>query len=155
MTWTSQNPDPGQNCSFNVTPIIDIVFLLIIFFLFVFGFIESENLNIDLPDNCDQAQNLQAQSPQLCLSVIKSDDKSCQFAVNDQIISTENPPQLSQQLTKMINARLQHIPLDNRTVTLRIDKNIPYYQAQYALQAVAESIASDIKIAAFKDSREY
>ncbi|MCK4888036.1 MAG: biopolymer transporter ExbD, partial [Planctomycetes bacterium] len=48
--------------SFNMTPIVDIVFLMIIFFLVVFQFIDAENFPVNVPDNCDYALDGQQQS---------------------------------------------------------------------------------------------
>jgi hypothetical protein len=45
------------------------------------------------------------------------------------------------------------LPTDKRVVTLRIDKDIPYAEAQYALAAVAKSTATDIRLAAIKDNQ--
>ena len=46
-----------ESGSFNMTPIIDIVFLLIIFFLVVCQFIEAENFPVAVPDGCEFAQS--------------------------------------------------------------------------------------------------
>ena len=40
----------------SITPMIDVVFLLIIFFLVVCKFIEAENFPVEIPDNCQFAQ---------------------------------------------------------------------------------------------------
>jgi hypothetical protein len=42
------------------------------------------------------------------------------------------------------------LPSELRIVTLRIDKDIYFAEAQFALAGIAESIATDIKLAALK-----
>ena len=46
-----QHPNSG---SFNLTPVIDIVFLLILFFLVVCQFIEAENFPVNVPEKNEQ-----------------------------------------------------------------------------------------------------
>ncbi len=41
---------PRSPVSFNMTPMIDVVFMLIIFFMLVSNFASVENLDLDLPD---------------------------------------------------------------------------------------------------------
>ena len=57
MTIAGQFHNPNKSPSFNMTPIIDIVFLLIIFFLVVCQFIEAENFPVTVPDDCEFAQS--------------------------------------------------------------------------------------------------
>jgi len=49
---------------------------------------------------------------------------------------------------------LAPLPEDGRIVTLRIDKDIPYSHAQYALAAVARSTAKEIRLAAMRSSED-
>ena len=46
----------GGDAQFNMTPMIDIVFLLIIFFMLICQFIVQENYRLDVPDDCPNAQ---------------------------------------------------------------------------------------------------
>jgi hypothetical protein len=48
---------------------------------------------------------------------------------------------------------LSTLPADRRVVILRIDKDISFSQAQYALAGVAASSATDIQLAALKLKR--
>ena len=137
--------------SFNATPIIDIVFLLIIFFLVVFQFIEAENFPVTVPDDCEFAVSEDEPGSQIItLTVIKAGEKT-DFAVGPEKIAASNYSDIVKKLTSAINSRLGSLPPDRRIVTLRIDRNIRFAHAQYALAAVAESIATDIQIAALKD----
>ena len=137
--------------SFNMTPIIDIVFLLIIFFLVVSRFIEAENFPVTVPDDCRFAQADPEPRVQVTTMTVMNGPERVSFAVGSVEISPENDaalPAVADRLAELIDARLMSLPLDNRTVTLRIDKDVPYAKAQYALAAVAQSTATDIRLAA-------
>ncbi len=57
LRTTVQFRSPDRSGTFNMTPIIDIVFLLIIFFLVVCQFIEAENFPVAVPDGCEFTQS--------------------------------------------------------------------------------------------------
>ncbi len=138
--------------SFNMTPIIDIVFLLMIFFMVVCQFIEAENFPVTVPDDCKFAEtDPQRQAGVTTVTVTKSTDGQITFAVGAQQI--QYSPAIIEDLAKMINARLNQLPSERRVVILRIDKDICFTDAQYALAALAESDAIDIQLAALKDKR--
>lgn len=142
--------------AFNLTPIIDIVFLLMIFFMVVAQFIEAENFDVEVPDNCEFAERDERQKGQITtVTVIKTDGPDSEFAVGSEIVAVSDYPGLVEKLAELIDLRLKDLPEDSRVVTLRIDKDIPYGQAQYALAAIAASIATDIKLAALKDKHQY
>lgn len=137
--------------SFNMTPIIDIVFLLIIFFLVVCRFIEAENFPVNVPDNCLYAQAEEEPNPAVAtLTILKKSEKTVTFAVGSELINAHNPEDLVVKLANALNKRLESLPPDDRTVILRIDKDIPFRFAKYALWAVSVSTATDIQLAALK-----
>jgi len=143
---------PNNSDSFNMTPIIDIVFLLIIFFLVVCQFIEAENFPVTVPDNCSYAQDTPPNRPQpVTLTVVKTTKQNPDFAVGSEKVAASNPDELVKKLARLIDARLQNLPPQRRIVALRLDKNIPFGQAQYALAAVAASTAVNIRLAALKE----
>ena len=57
------------------------------------------------------------------------------------------------QLGRLIDGRLKNLPVEQRVVTLRVDKDIDFQHAQYALAGIAASSARDIQLAAFKHTR--
>jgi biopolymer transport protein ExbD len=139
--------------SFNLTPVIDIVFLLIIFFALVFKFIEAENFPVTVPENCRYAQSeIDSQAALATITIMKNEDGKSDFAVGAEIVTGANYGEIVNKLAILIDSRLKGLPADKRIVTLRIDKDIPYAEAQYALAAVAKSTATDIRLAAIKDS---
>jgi biopolymer transport protein ExbD len=143
-----------KSASFNMTPIIDIVFLLIIFFLVVCQFIEAENFPVDVPDKCEFAQNDNEPGAQLTtVTVMKTSDDNVAFAVGSEQVVLANDYEIAEQLARLIDIQLNNLSPHRRIVTLRIDRDIPFAQAQYALAAVAQSSATNIQLAALKNER--
>jgi len=137
---------------FNMTPIIDIVFLLIIFFLVVCQFIEAENFPVVVPDGCEFAQSdVEHRDQVTTVTVMKTAEDGVDFAVGPEKITTSNYANIVEELARLIDVRLKDLPPDRRVVTLRIDKDVCFSEAQYALAGVAASSATDIKLAALKD----
>jgi len=145
---------PGS-AGFNMTPIIDVVFLLIIFFLVACRFIEVEDFPAAVPDSCEFAQSDTEVGVQTAtLTVMKRPGEEITFAVGSEEIPAHDDPAAAgtaERLAEMIDERLKDLPPDKRIVRLRIDKEIPFAQAQYALVAVAQSTATDIQLAVLKD----
>ena len=153
--------------SFNMTPIIDIVFLLIIFFLVVCPFIEAENFPVTVPDDCQFAQSDPEPGAQVTtVTVMKTAADEVGFAVGSEKISASDyaegsqtqknafgVPDIVEKLAQLIDIHLSDLSGDRRVVTLRIDKDICFAEAQYALAAVASSSATDIQLAALKNKR--
>ncbi|HUV40412.1 MAG TPA: biopolymer transporter ExbD [Sedimentisphaerales bacterium] len=145
---------------FNMTPIIDIVFLLIIFFLVVCRFIEAENFPVTVPDGCRFAADLSdAETAHAAVTVMKTAKGQLVFAVGSEKITTGvhakdiETAQVAVQLGRLIDSRLKNLPVERRVVALRIDRDIDFAQAQYALAGVAASSARDIQLAALKHTR--
>ena len=139
--------------SFNMTPIIDIVFVLIIFFLVVCQFIEAENFPVTVPDDCEFAQSDPEPGAQVTtVTVMKTTEEKIVFAVGSEEIPASGNAMV-EKLAELIDVRLRDLPPERRVVTLRIDKDICFAEAQYALAAVAASSATDIQLAALKNKR--
>ena len=129
-----------------MTPIIDIVFLLIIFFMVICQFIEAENFPVDVPDECNFAQsNPEHRSQVTTVTIMKTIEDGVGFAVGSEKIIALNHTDLIEKMIQLIDVSLKNLPSSRRVVTLRIDKDICFSDAQYALAAVAESSATDIQ----------
>ena len=140
--------------SFNMTPVIDIVFLLIIFFLVVCQFIEAENFPVTVPDGCEFAQSDDEPGSRLTtVTVMKTAEEKIDFAVGSEKIAASSRADMVEKLAELIDVRLKDLPLDRRVVTLRIDRDVCFSEAQYALAGVAASSAADIQLAVLKDRR--
>ncbi len=145
----------AKSGSFNITPVIDIVFILIIFFLVVCQFVEAENFPVTVPDQCDAAQNtIEPGLERTTVTVMKADSGGIDFAVGSQLLHAadyDKPAEMVPLLASMIDRRLRDFPGPQKIVTLRADKDIQYGHAQYALAAIAESAATDVQLAVVKD----
>jgi biopolymer transport protein ExbD len=146
--------------SFNMTPIIDIVFLLIIFFLVVCRFIEAENFSVTVPHGCRFAdKSTESGTASATVTVMKTTEGKADFAVGAEKIPAsdypDTPPKqhIVRELAHLIDIRLNDLPADNRVVTLRIDADICFDRAQYALAGAAASSATDIQLAVLKNNR--
>ena len=137
---------------FNVTPIIDVVFLLIIFFVVVCKFIEAENFQVEIPDSCQFAQSNTPQiNRKVTVTLIKQAPDRVDFAVGPKIVSASRLSALVEKMTRLIDVQLNTLPFEQRVVVLRVDKDICFAQSQYALAAIAASTATNIELAALKD----
>ena len=145
----------GSNVqSFNMTPIIDIVFLLIIFFLVVCQFIEAENFPVTVPDGCRFARSEPEPGAQVTtVTVMKDTEGQVCFAVGSEKISASSYTEIVETIARLVDVRLEDLPPERRLVTLRIDKDIHFAETQYALAGLAASSATDIQLAALRDKR--
>jgi biopolymer transport protein ExbD len=139
--------------SFNMTPIIDMVFLLIIFFSLVSRFIEAENFDVSIPDRCSFAENKQDNQAQLTTVTVIKNHSGVEFAVGSEKISTPNRDLAAEKIAQLLDGQLKNLSPADRVVVLRIDKDVPYADAQYALAGIAKSAASDIQLAVLKEKK--
>ena len=135
-----------------MTPVIDIVFQLIIFFSVVSKFIEAENFPVAVPDGCHFAQSVPDYQAQVTtVTVMNSAKGGADFAVGSQKIDSASYADIVDKLAGLIDIQLKNLPVGNRVVTLRIDKDVCFAQAQYALAGIAASSATNIQLAVLKD----
>ena len=140
-----------QTDSFNMTPIIDIVFLLIIFFMLVCQFIVAENFQVTVPDNVTSARQPDTEADKTTTVTVMFDHNgSCAYAVGPQIIAPKAGPQISDAIADAIDNQLKNLPPDRRVVSLRSDRTMPFKNTKYALAGIAKSSATDVKWAVNK-----
>jgi len=145
----------GDSMSLNLTPVIDIVFQLIIFFAVTCQFIEAENFPVLVPDNCNFASVIDQPGSQIItVTVLKDDSGKSVFAVGSEKIAASSYEQTADEIALMLNAQLKDLPAPKRVVTLRIDKDVPFAEAQYALAAVAKSTATDIRLSVMRQGEQ-
>ena len=141
----------GTVQSLNVIPFVDILFQLIIFFSLACTLIEAENFPVSVPDKCDFANVDDEPGAQATtVTVMRVGQGRSNFAVGTQKIEASSFGESAERVAALLDTRLKDLPADSRFVTLRIDKDVPYSEAQYALAAVARSTASDIRLAVMK-----
>jgi len=143
-----------QTAQFNMTPIIDIVFLLIIFFMLVCQFIVAENFEVTVPDDIDLARAHDSSEEQTATVTVMFDQSGeIAYAVGSEIIPFTSGEEIAIAIANAINRQLYNLPINHRVVSLRIDKNIPYCAGQYALAGSSQSSATHIKLAAVKQKQ--
>ncbi len=152
LRGTNQFRSSTKLGSFNMTPLIDIVFLLIIFFLVVCQFIEAENFPVAVPDGCEFATTAsEAGAPVTTITVMKTSAGRSAFAVGSEKIPVSSGSDLTEQIVRLVDFGLRNLPSDRRVVTLRIDRDVCFSEAQYALAAIAQSSATDVQLAVLRD----
>ncbi len=144
--------DDGQ---VNMTPIIDIVFLLIIFFMLVCQFIVAENFEIAVPDKCGFAQSQQDKNQKFATVSLIADKQSGQvtYAVGSEVISAEDGNNIADAISEAIEKQLNNLGLEKRIVCVRADQSVPYAFAQRALEGIAKSSATDVQLAVVRNER--
>jgi biopolymer transport protein ExbD len=135
----------------NLTPIVDIVFLLIIFFMLSFQFIVAENFQVKIPDKADMATARQKESEKLSTLTITKQGKDIVFAVGGESIVYDEKKDIQDLITTMLNRQLSSIKDLNKIVCLRIDRDITYKYTQIALASVAQSQAVNIQLNVIKN----
>ena len=138
--------------SFNMTPVIDVVFLLIIFFMLVCQFIVAENFEVTVPDDIESASVFDNSSKRITTVTVMLDETgAASYAVGAENIDSEKTSDISGAIAKKIDTQLQLIPSQPKIVCLRIDRDIPYRDSQYALAGISRSTATEIKLAVVKE----
>ncbi|MBN1764210.1 MAG: biopolymer transporter ExbD [Sedimentisphaerales bacterium] len=155
----------SQPPQFNMTPMIDVVFLLIIFFMLICQFIVQENYKLEIPDDCAHA--IVPDHPDegaITVSVYPKpvqDDETAQnevlFAVRSYRFDPADPryrhdgdlliADMSRQITEQ--AQRKSDPLIN----LRADKDMTYGNVQKALLALARSKITRVQLAAYRSEQ--
>jgi len=150
--------DRDSNC-FNMTPIIDIVFLLIIFFLVVCQFIEAENFPVVVPDNCDNAVPAGPTRPQMTTVTVTTIPGSdvCLYAVGSTVIT---PPANEQFITNSFSpgksafdimpadTSIDDLSLTNTGVSDASESLSPFHQqySQYLITQMTELIDQSLHL---------
>jgi biopolymer transport protein ExbD len=151
---TNQFRSSEKPAAFNMTPVIDIVFLLIIFFLVVCQFIEAENFPVSVPDGCEFASSASEPGAKMTtITVMKKAKGEVDFAVGAEKMEASGGLDLVERIARLVDIGLEELPPDRRVVTLRIDREVCFAEAQYVLAAVAQSSATDVQLAALKSKR--
>lgn len=145
---------PGRVIGFNLTPIIDVVFLLIIFFMVVCQFIASESFDVAVPDRIDTGQEARqmAARQSAIVTVMREPDGAVAYAVGSRHVRGQGR-ELAQSIAAAIDHQLQSLPPDKRVVTLRNDEDVTFAFTKYALAGIAYSTATDVRWAVIRDER--
>jgi biopolymer transport protein ExbD len=131
--------------TFDMTPIIDVVFLLIIFFMLVAQFIVAEQFKVEVPD---QIQTAQAQSEKqqrlLTITVLPDESLGIRCAIGSEKLAPVQGQDLKMLITTSINDYLAAKKQAEKTVRLRCDRKVPFGQVKYILSGISQSRAENI-----------
>ena len=146
--------NPTKTPFFNMTPIIDIVFLLIIFFMLVCQFIVAENFEVTVPEDIASAKPADTDNQKTTTVTVMYDNSGqVVYAVGSEIIATHQADDTARQIAAAIDKQLKSLPKDRRVVSFRNDKDILFKYTKHALAGISQSSATDIKWAVTKNDR--
>ena len=142
-----------SSTTFNMTPMIDVVFLLIIFFMLVCQFIIAENFDVVVPDKIDNSliRDLDTEKSSTVTAMLK-DDGSILYAVGSATIESDESD-IATTLEDMINQNIKGLAKDGgkKIVNLRISNQMKFSDYKQVLVAVSKSNAQDMQLAVFKE----
>ncbi len=136
------NLRPGhkeENVEVNLTPLIDVVFLLLIFFMVTTTFDRHAKLKVSLPESSTKAT--QQQHEPLILSI----DVKGNYFLNDRQIVNQQLDTLKQALRKTIAQGSQN--LEDVALVLRADANTPHQSVVRAMDAASQLGLTKLSIA--------
>ncbi len=135
-------PDRSDNIELNLTPLIDVVFLLLIFFMVSTTFEQQSKLKIDLPQAAASATERNKNS------VVIGIDAKGQFFINDrQLVNT--------QLETLKTALLKTVGDDkDRQLVLRADAKTPHQSVVMAMDAAAQLGLTRLSIATLDSQKK-
>lgn len=123
MNFKRQN---REEVAVNLTPLIDIVFLLLIFFMVSTTFTKENHLSIDLPEATAEAANAPIQALEILISA------SGEYSVNDQSLVNAQLQTLKRALQKMLGER------ETAPVIITADAKTPHEAVVKAMDAAGQ-----------------
>ncbi len=132
------NLRPGhkeETVEVNLTPLIDVVFLLLIFFMVTTTFDRHAKLKVSLPES--SAKITQQQSDPLVLSI----DAKGNYFINDRQVVNQSLDTLKQALQKVIGDNSE------MALVLRADANTPHKAVVRAMDAASQLGLTKLSIA--------
>lgn len=143
----------SRRAMFNMTPVIDIVFLLIVFLVVVCHFIETEDFAVQVPDECDLSQDADStRVAPVTITVVRKPDGQVEFAVGAARFDLSEAVDLSARIAEEVDLRLGDYSDEQRVVALRVDKSIAFSDIKHALAGVSASRAAYVRLATYKSA---
>ncbi|MBT8118401.1 MAG: biopolymer transporter ExbD [Gammaproteobacteria bacterium] len=136
------NLRPGhkeESVEVNLTPLIDVVFLLLIFFMVTTTFDRHARLKVSLPES--SAKTTQQKDQPLILSI----DAKGNYFLNDRQIVNQQLDTLKQALQKVIGEKGQDYK--DVALVLRADANTPHQSVVRAMDAASQLGMTRLSIA--------
>jgi len=128
-----------------MTPIIDVVFLLIIFFMLVAQFIAAEQYKVSVPDEIKtaRAEDDEKKRP-LTITVMADPQQGITCAVGAEKLAVVVGKDLKSLIASSINDYLAKNKQAEKTVRLRCDRAVPFGQVKYILAGISQSRAENL-----------
>lgn len=136
------NLRPGhkeESVDVNLTPLIDVVFLLLIFFMVSTTFDRHARLKVSLPESSTKAT--QQQSDPLVLSI----DAKGNYFINDRQVVNQSLDTLKQAIEKTITQ--ENSSKEDIAIVLRADANTPHQSVVRAMDAASQLGLTRLSIA--------
>lgn len=133
-------PDRKEEIDLNLTPLIDVVFLLLIFFMVSTTFEQTSKLKIDLPEASAKADQ-QADN-----KIVIGIDVKGRFYINDrQLVNTQ---------IKTLKMALMKVAGDNKEIpiVLRADAKTPHQSVVTAMDAASQVGLTRLSISTLETS---
>jgi Biopolymer transport protein len=132
MKFSSEDNNPSR---LNLTSLIDVVFLLLIFFMVSTTFEKQSKLKIELPEASQT--NTQAESQKVTITI----NAKGQYYLNDKQLSVQDAGHLKQQLNDLIEQT------QSGQVLIKADANAPHKYVVTALDVVGQLGIEGVSIA--------
>ena len=130
--------------AFDMTPVIDVVFLLIIFFMLVCQFIVVERFAVDVPESIASAAALREEQRVLTLTVVPQ-AQGVLYAVQHERLDAVESRDLSALIAAAIDEHYRDEPPGRpRIVRLRCDRAAVFGDVRPVLHGIAKSSATDV-----------
>jgi biopolymer transport protein ExbD len=137
---------------FNMTPMIDVVFLLIIFFMLVSRFISENQFNVSVPDQIQTVSESESdKGGPLTITVGPDQTNEPICMVGSQRLAMVNGKEMAILIESAVNDALSQRKSKDKTVRLRCDKSIPFGLVKYILAGVSKSRAENLEWAVLKN----
>ncbi|VAW64355.1 Biopolymer transport protein ExbD/TolR [hydrothermal vent metagenome] len=133
-------PERRDDIDLNLTPLIDVVFLLLIFFMVSTTFEKTAKLKIDLPEASAQA------TPQVDKKIVIGIDVKGRYYINDrQLVNTQ---------LKTLKMALLKFAGDNKNIpiVLRADAKTPHQSVVTAMDAASQVGLTRLSISTLETS---
>lgn len=135
-----------------MTPIIDVVFLLIIFFMLVAQFIVAEQYKVSVPDEIKTAHAQDAENDRpLTITVMGNPQQGITCAVGSEKLAVVGGEDMKMLIVSSINDYLAKNKQADKTVRLRCDRSVPFGQVKYILSGISQSRAENLDWAVLSD----
>jgi biopolymer transport protein ExbD len=132
MKFTSHNPE--EDASINLTPLIDVVFLLLIFFMVSTTFDTTSQLKITLPE---ANENKQANEPHELNIVIDAEGR---FFLNSRELASQKSDALSAAIRRALDGK-------DRPIVIQSDAESPVQSLVTAMDVVGRLGLTQVSIA--------